>query len=64
MTEDNEGYTRVRFHIQRGSGTDNRGETTVEVTRPTDDAQPNLVRKEAEEGFSEAKEHLEDELDL
>ena len=64
MSDQETDYTRVRFHVQRGSGTDNRGDVTVEVSRGTDEADSQQVTEEAEEQFDEAQAHLESELGL
>jgi len=64
MADQETDYTRVRFHVQRGSGTDNRGDVTVEVSKSTDEASPSEVGEEAKERFDDAKAHLESELGL
>ena len=64
MSDQETDYTRVRFHVQRGSGTDNRGDVTVEVSKSTDEADSQQVTEEAKTRFDEAKAHLESELGL
>lgn len=64
MPQDETDYTRVRFHVQRGSGTDNRGDVTVEVSKSTDEADAQGVTEEAKTRFDEAKNYLETELGL
>jgi len=64
MSDQETDYTRVRFHVQRGSGTDNRGDVTVEVSKPADEADSQQVTEEAKTRLDEAKAHLESKLGL
>jgi len=64
MSDQDSDYTRVRFHIQRGTGTDNRGDVTVEVQGSLEEGSPESVRQEAEKQFDEAQAHLEDALGI
>lgn len=64
MTEENNDYTRVRFHAQRGDSPDNRGEVTVELSHSHDEHAPHFTRAQAEKELTEAVDHLETVLDL
>lgn len=63
MSED-DSYTRVRFHAQRGDGPDSRGDVTVEVSRTPDEMDSSEVRSNAFDEFQYAVDQLEDILEL